>query len=146
MAQTMVLRGGSELERVLKGLPRALSDKALATSLRAGAKPIAEEARRRVRKRTGALAKSIVVRRSTQRQKKRGSGNVIIAIRQPAGRRAHFEEFGTRRQTAHPFFRPALDVKAREAIKIIGERLFLEVTKSAGRLTGRFKTSGVRRR
>lgn len=117
-AQTFRWEGMQDFSNALRQLPEKVQTKVLRSALRSGAVVIRKEAVRRVRKRSGELAKSIVVR--TQRGR---FDRVLIGFKRPVGSRAHFEEFGTRRQAASPFIRPAFDAKGSAAIEKIGQML-----------------------
>jgi HK97 gp10 family phage protein len=116
------LKGAKEMEALLKDLgPRVatrLGDKAL----RAAARPIVKEAKRLVPKKTGALRKAITAVASS-RGRAANERLVLIGFKPPVSRRAHFIEYGTSRQPAQPFIRPALDTMADDALKAMAESL-----------------------
>jgi HK97 gp10 family phage protein len=94
---------------------------------------VAKEARRRVRRKTGKLRKAIKV--IVERRRKGASERLaLLGIQQPESKRAHFEEFGTSRQSAHPFIRPAMDSKAKEALDAMGKRLAKGINDEAMKL------------
>lgn len=165
---TVQMRGGPELDALLRQLPEKLQTNVLRGAARAGARVIAKEAKVRVPKATGLTAKSIKVDTSTR-------NGVVKATIRTRGRHSYlapFLEYGvaghfisiaeadtptteTRRGPrkvsigqvnkmakrgslvisqhfvgpvvqhpgvrAHPFFRPALDAKAKEAINAAGQ-------------------------
>lgn len=111
--------GLDELDRALKALPREIAGKnggPLRVGLRAAARLVRDEARARAPEDTGRLKGAIVM------QLDRNPGNVSerIVVRPRRGRsRAdtrgawywHFLEFGTVKQPAQPYLRPAFDAR-----------------------------------
>lgn len=128
------IHGGLELERALLDLGPAVANKAGLKALRAGAKPIVDEAKRLVPRRTGALARSITTRAGKQGRAS-SERTLLIGFRQPVSRIAHLLEFGTSKMAARPFIRPALDARAGEALKEIGRVLGETIKGEALRLT-----------
>jgi HK97 gp10 family phage protein len=127
------IRGAKEMERLLKELGPNLAAKVGDQALRAGAKPIIEEAKRLVPVKSGALRDSITV--ATER--KRNADNqrmVLIGFKKPHSRRAHLTEFGTVHSVAKPFMRPALDGKAGEALNEMGRVLAKGIEREAKKL------------
>lgn len=99
-------RGGANLEARLLTIHTTLARRAMANALRSGARLLATESSRRVAVREGALKLSITVRANPKRQP--GLISVVMGFKsRMGGFRAHFEEFGTSRQRARPFVRPA---------------------------------------
>ena len=130
------IKGATEMEKLLKELGPRVAGSVTDKALKAGARPIIKEAKLRVRKRTGGLAKSIAVR--TDKKLKASAGHelgVNIGFLPPHSRRAHFEEFGTSKHVAHPFMRPAMDAKVGEALdamgKVMGKGIEREAVKMA---------------
>lgn len=144
MAKKSSIKGAAALDRVLKQLPSKIGEGAVLGALRAGAKPIVAAAKQKVPKRTGALRKSIGVRKGSRRRVAKGGGQVVIGFRKPHSRRAHLTEFGTSTQPAQPFMRPAIDEKGGEAIGIIGQQLGERIEEAATRLAGPYAKSGLK--
>lgn len=97
MASLLNIKGGAELQRALQGVPVKLERKILRGALRAAAKVIEAEAKRRVPVRTGRLRDSIRVSAGAKK-----NGRVWAHVKAGGGRKgrafyAHFVEFGTRR-------------------------------------------------
>lgn len=132
------ISGAREIEQVLKQLPPRVAKQVVERSLRAGARVIVKEARAKVRRRTGMLAKSIAVAK-TKRGDRGGAGRIFIGFRPPHSRRAHLTEYGTRHSRAFPFMRPAIDTKGAEAIDKIGQTLGQGVERVATELAGKFR-------
>lgn len=122
---TFEFTGGKELERALADLGRKTERKFALKALRVGGKVIAKEAKRLVPTRTGTLKKSIGV--ATIPKKHQGAAVSVLARkgknRKYDGWYAHLVEFGTVNTTAQPFFRPAFQQKAQEAIETTGKLL-----------------------
>jgi HK97 gp10 family phage protein len=75
------IQGGRELERALRALPGKVAKKIVRKALRAGAKPIQQDAKARAPKKTGKGAKSIKVRATKRRRK----GTIGISVQTSAG-------------------------------------------------------------
>jgi len=115
---TVSLKGWGDLEQALKTIGPKAARKVGGKAVKEAADPIVEQAKVYVPVRTGALQESItsaVVRSDVTKEIKR-----VIGFEKPAGSRAHFVEFGTRKMPAQPFMRPALDIRAEDAIAIMG--------------------------
>ena len=131
------IKGAAEMERLLKELGPQVASKVGDQSLRAAAKPIVAEAKRLVHVRTGKLRDSIT---AVVERKRKGANErvVLIGFKPPVSRRAHLEEFGTSKQAAHPFMRPALDAKAGEALNEMGRVMAKGITREAEKLAKPF--------
>lgn len=119
---TVTIKGVAQMEQMLKNLGPRVAARIGDRALRAAAKPIIKDAKRRVPKRTGELRRSIcgvVQKRADQN----GQRVVLIGFRPPTSRRAHLVEFGTSHSAAKPFMRPALDSQHAEALKVLQETL-----------------------
>lgn len=133
------IEGADELAKVLKLLPGKMGASVLASSLRTGAVLIKKEAAARAPRDQGDLAKSIRV----QKVKQKGTE----ALFHVGPDREHFygifSEFGTSKESARPWLRPAFDTKAAEALDKIGESLGKKVEAAAAKLAGKFRKSGL---
>lgn len=145
----LAIKGGADLAKALAEFPVKLEAQVMQSSLRGGAKLIADRARALVPVDSGDLRDSIKVR--ARKNKRTGYVNVYVAA---GGRRkgdpfyAHMVEFGTgqheirpkgegslfiagvfRRVVQHPgarakpFMRPAFDAEATRAVDEIGKRV-----------------------
>jgi len=131
MRQSFEIRGTRELKRTLNNLADQVSRRAIRGALTAGAKPIRKSARANVRVRTKELRKNIKTRSA-----KFGTGSVVVLVG-PTGlpkSRAHFEEFGTIKEAAHPFMRPAWDSQKEIALRIITREMETRVLKIAKKI------------
>lgn len=119
MAEVDVKVDMGDLLKKLRKLPERVQKKVLVGAVRAGAKPIIDEARRIVPKRTGNLAKSIGV------NKRRSKGTIVHFSVSPRkggkydGYYGHFVEFGTKKMAPRPFMRPAFESKGEESIDAV---------------------------
>lgn len=107
--------------KALRNLPQNIQNNVMTGAVRAGAKTIADEAKELVPIDTGDLKKSIKPKK--RRAKRYQTKFTISPVRGKgmAGWRAHFVEFGTSKQSAQPFMRPAYENNDDKAIKAIGE-------------------------
>lgn len=139
--------GMSEVQKALKQLPEKLQDRALKNAMAAGMRVIRDEAKRLVPVGPGPthLKDMIVVSRTVQRGGKRRTlkGEVVLGIRDEGRYYAHLVELGASHMDPQPFMRPALDNKAKEALRVVGPKLGKEIEKQAGKLG---KMSGSKRR
>lgn len=138
LKQQFKMKGLSELQSSLNKLPDKLRDNALKNASAAGARVIRNEAKRLVKVDSGTLQDSIVVVRTFKQRGRRVKlkGAVVLGIKGVARYYAHLVEFGSSKQSPHPFMRPALDSKASEALKVIAEKLAKEIAKAAKKLSG----------
>lgn len=144
------ISGLAEVEKVLRALPRAVAQSEIEKALAFGAIPIRDEAKRLVQKRSGELRDAIRISRTKRgpRRRVRRGGVIFLGFSQPASRRAHLTEFGTRHSRAFPFMRPALATKFGAFLARFGDRLGKNIEKTALSLAGRFGAirKSVRRR
>lgn len=142
---TTQLRGAREIERVLRGLPRAVSEDVLRRSLRVGANLVRKEAVARApmaeqislvnkhylfsKRKYGHLRDNI---RVTQTKHRMGAAQMTIHT----GRAfwGMFLEFGTVKMAARPWLGPAFEATHRAALALVGERLALNISKAAAML------------
>lgn len=141
----MRIEGAKELDRVLKRLPKKIRGKVLRQALMAGARVIRKAMRQRAPVRTGKLQMSIAARRD--RGAERGGASVAVKVG-PLGRGFYgmFIEFGTSRQPARPWARPAFEESKNEALDKTGGQLGKAIEREAARLAGPLRKSGLIRR
>jgi len=148
--QTM-LRGLDGLLDALKALPPAVASKnggPARVALARGAKVIRDDARARAPKDTGAMAANIVMKRDAQPQRSGVNERYTVGVRggslstysntkrnrrkgvvgkkyekQSATFYWRFVEFGTNRQPAKPFLRPAFESQKEQALNVITSTL-----------------------
>ncbi|RZZ81400.1 HK97-gp10 family putative phage morphogenesis protein [Pseudoxanthomonas winnipegensis] len=111
--------GLAELESALMELSDRGVKNALRTGLRAGAAVVRDEARARVRKRSGKLRRAIRTRERADDQ-----GWMRFAVEVPRSAfYGKFGEYGTSKMAAWPFLRPAAEVKTEAAASRMRDRL-----------------------
>jgi HK97 gp10 family phage protein len=166
MVESVKVEGLRELrEALVRKIPAEMQGKVLQSALTAGARPIVNEAKTRVPRRTGRLAKAIYSRRNRE-----GSNGVreerVITVRQ-GGRRDRdgyywrWIEFGrgvvqiargvlgtpgkgffgreVKAVPARPFLRPAFENRKTDALEAIRVRLAKGIAKAAEK--ARWRTS-----
>jgi HK97 gp10 family phage protein len=104
--------GLAELEAALLDISGPGAKRALTKGLRQGNNVILKEARRRVRKKTGATAKAT----RTKSQRQQGQDITFSVTANYVGR---FLEMGTSKMPPYPFIRPASETKAQEAVEVV---------------------------
>lgn len=146
---TIALKGGKELEQFLSAFPAKLQKGAVRAGVTAAAKVLRTEARLQAPKDTGKFAKSI--RSSSSRVNQDGTVSIRVFVdrKKPHGWLGPMIEYGIAPHditikpgkagklgdefvsgtishpgvVAQPFLRPALDLKAGEAIEAFGVRI-----------------------
>ena len=130
--------GLEEISRDLELLSRAENNKVLRDATRAGAEVLKDEVVERAPERTGKLKKNVVV--VTQKSRRRGeissgvhirgvnprTGNSDNTMKANNPRNAfywRFVEMGTANMPAHPFIRPAFDVRQEQATEVAIRRM-----------------------
>ena len=107
-----------EMAKLLKNLEQLtpkMQKGILNLAVKAGAKPLQEQAKANTPKRTGALAKSIIIKKKSVRQKKRDGDKPMDAVYSVGikldGKAfyATMVEFGTRHSSPKPYMRPAFE-------------------------------------
>lgn len=138
------IKGGQQLDQLLKQLPIEVEAKILRNALNRGANIIRDQAKANIRKRSGATARAIIS--SSGHDKAQGMVYAKVKLRKTRKFIGRFLEYGTGahqifvsakkgslvvngvaigRQVMHPgsgpkpFLRPALDSKADEAVKVV---------------------------
>ncbi|KFG90735.1 phage protein, HK97 gp10 family [Sphingobium herbicidovorans NBRC 16415] len=137
MSETFKLTGMKELEQALAqigevGKRRRVGLKAL----RAGGEPIARAARAIVPVDRGHLRESIDVSTSLA-PSQRGDRGAVASLEIHVGPGQHpqaiTQEFGTYKEPAQPFMRPAWEAERMTALDLIGATLGIEVAKQAAK-------------
>ena len=103
------LQGLRELEQSIEAMPAGLHAQVMGAATQAMAREVAKEARKLVPVRTGALKKSIRVRRFRERFRGRQYRSAAgVYAGGPSARHAPLIEYGSSRAAARPFIRPAI--------------------------------------
>jgi len=157
---TSRILGAKELDRVLQKLPREIADKVLAGALTRGAQPFVKAARAAAPVRQGGGVKKLSKRSSrgrlpgwlrasiaARRDRAETGASVVVKVG-VLGRAFYgmFGEFGTSRQAARPWFRPAWDSTRGAVLTAIGRTLGRGIERAAVRLAGPFAKSGLARK
>jgi HK97 gp10 family phage protein len=135
---TFRVEGLKECEEALKALPFATSKNVLRRALKVAAEPVASDAQQRVAKLTGQLGRSITVgtKLGSKRQRKEASKTregVEVYVGAGPLPHAHIVEFGSSRQAADPFLRPAVDANGKQIMETFRDELRAEVSKAMQR-------------
>lgn len=113
-----------DLEAELRLLEKAEGERVLRQGARAGAGVFRDEARRRVKKRTGKLAKNIISDTAKVDSRTRATAGVRVREEGKASNPRNafywkFIEYGTSSIPAAPFIRPAFETKQEEAARAV---------------------------
>lgn len=121
-----------DLLKALKQFPQNIQKNVLTGAVRAGTKPIVDEAKSNVPKDTRNLEKSIgVVKR---REKDKSKVRFSVTPRRGGkfdGFYAHMIEFGTSKMPAQPFMRPAFESQDKQSIEAAKEYMAKRIDKEA---------------
>jgi HK97 gp10 family phage protein len=135
------MEGLADLERALAELPKATGKATLRRVLKKAAAPVEAAMVKRAPKRTGALKVSIrtgtkLTKRQQQFAKAEGksSSEIYIGTADPS---AIPQEFGTFKEGAQPFGRPAWEETQDGALVTIADELGGEIEKSRARLAAK---------
>lgn len=142
MRTQLKIDGLRELRDLLKQLPRRTSAKVMRQSLRKALKPIESEARQRIKRVSGAHAKSIGRTDRTQRGRSRSEEFQQMFVGALRGKKFkawthHILEFGYGRQRPQPFLRPSFDNNIQNALIIYRNDLVQKIEKEARKLRGK---------
>jgi HK97 gp10 family phage protein len=130
------VKGGPETARALRELGRAASaEKVLRLSLSAGASEVLAAAREHVPVATGALKRSLGI--GYKPNPGTYQARVAVGHRGPRARIAHLLEFGTRKMSARPYMRPALDDAKEHALRAFASAIWPMIVKEATRVASR---------
>lgn len=152
MVQRTRIEGAAELEKVLKMLPKQITEKVLVSSVRAGANIVKKEMEARapigteIKKRKGRTLPPGTLKKGikTRRDKKSGASVTIKVGVFKKGFYGQFLEFGTKEISAKPFLRPAWEQTKMEALEKIGQALGKNIQKAAKKLAGSYAKSGLK--
>lgn len=139
MKTTVKVEGLRELEKALGELPRATGKAVLRRVGRKRLQPIADHARQLAPVDEHDLQRSIAVSTRLsprQRREARRGDKDDVTIHAGAGPlpQAHLQEFGTYKEPAQPFMRPAWDSGKDELLDGLKDDIWKEIEKTAARL------------
>lgn len=121
----MKITGADKLERALRELGTEVAGRLGTNAVRAGARVIARDAKRRAPVgETGDLKKSVKVPKQVDR-----TANSRVAYAGSKLFYSRFVEFGTSRAPAKPFLRPAMDEQAQAAVQKMLDNLGAGINK-----------------
>lgn len=135
------ISGFDECVRALRQLPQEIAGKVLDTALRTAGTPMAQDASRTAPRSdspssAGHMADSVKMRKFTDQ----ASANDLESNYWIGPDRGHFygefSEWGTFKEAARPFMRPAFDRDGRGVIDSLGQALGAAVERAAKRLAG----------
>ncbi len=135
---TVKLSGFRELDRALGQLPKATAKNVLRRVLKKAAQPVDDAASAAAPVNTGVLERSVITGSQLTRSQRRGAvlptSNYYaeIHIGTSLGR-GMFQEFGTFKDAAQPWFRPAWEANKDAALTVIKVELGAEIEKAAKR-------------
>lgn len=123
----MRIEGGDKLAKALESLSPRLSKKILREALIAGGEPMRRLTAQRAPRAPGApdMADHIAIAAVRDQN---NQASVGIGVDDKAFFYDLFQEWGTARHKAQPFYRPAFDETAPESIQIIGAELWRQLT------------------
>lgn len=130
------VEGLAELKRAMAEVPIAMQGKVSLELLRKAGKPMLEAARARAPVRTGRLRRNIYMARARDSTAKDPLVIIRVHRRGKAGDPGNafywlYQEFGTSKQAAHPFLRPAFEATKQESLDILKRSTAEEVEKAA---------------
>jgi HK97 gp10 family phage protein len=138
MVERIKVEGLKEVQAALHELPKATAKNVIRRVLKSRGEPIADAARSRVPVDQGDLKRSIAVstkltRRQRGKHKKFGPNDVEVFVGPGAHPQAHMQEFGTSKEPAQPFMRPAWDQTRMDVLDGIAADLWTEIEKAVAR-------------
>lgn len=147
----MRLEGAKELNQVMEALPQGLQEPTLAKGLRPGANEIRDEARDWAPQSPGgptypsygSLVENIRVNKAKKGDRRYQAHLVVHTSDAFWGL---FSELGTSRQSATPWFRPAVESAWGRALQKIGKRMARVVQTEAEKLAGKYGSLGKTRK
>lgn len=139
MVERVKIEGLKEVQAALRALPDATAKNVMRRILKKRGEPIAEAARSNVPVDQGDLKNSIAVstklsRRQKAKHRKGGPDDIEVFIGPGTHPQAHMQEFGTFKEPAQPFMRPAWDAEKTGVLEGIKDDLWTEINKAAQRL------------
>lgn len=149
---TVRIDGASELEALLKELPQRIAKNAVNHSLMAGAAvvvkelqataPVGPDAGGKLRHGKGGGAKNYGKLRDNIKRATLKAGTASMTVGVGIGKAfwGMFQEFGTSRMPAHPWFRRAWEASKRAALDAIGRDLGKSIEREALKLSGEYRT------
>lgn len=138
MASTFKIQGVREFENALDGLVKATARNVLRRSLRKAGEPMLRTMEAKAPRDTGWTAGSIAISNTLnpanrRDQKKEGKSFAEVYVGSTRGSAALLQEYGTFKQPARPYGRPAWEQTKGLAVDIFVRELKQELDKAAAR-------------
>jgi len=146
MEYSFQVLGLAELDERLRVLPEAVRGQVLTQALLSAAEPIVTEARNRAPIRTDGKVKKIGkgargrlpgFLRASVRRARGGVKDTTATVQIGPAKAAFygmFSEFGTSKQSARPWLRPAFEIAADAAVELLREKLAAGITRRLDRV------------
>ena len=141
--------GFKQLADELEQLPRATGKNVLRRAGREALQPMLEAAKRNAPVDDGTLRDSITIKNTKAKRQSRTryakSDGVSLSLGptgRPEGGNAAWQEFGTVKQPAQPFMRPAADAEGEGVIDALGEALAVQIKKATDRMARKLAKAG----
>lgn len=138
MSITVRIDGLAETQQALRALPDSTAKNVLRRIMRERLKPMADTARRLAPVDRGSLRESIIIGTKLSRRQKamhQREGDAVEMFMGPSNlAQASLQEFGTYKERAQPFMRPAWDQHKDELLQGIKDDLWREIEKAGDRL------------
>lgn len=135
MASKTIVVGLDELSTKLANVLASVDGAGLVAALTEGAEIVEKDAKRRVVRDSGRLGDSIEIRVLSKELQTASVGVGPGPIEKPINQREafyqHFVEFGTSKQPARPFLRPALDENRKQVTEAVGAELKRRIERAA---------------
>lgn len=139
------IEGLSQLATALKNLPIRIQNNGLRAAVFAGAAVIRDEAKKNAPVKTGTLKRAVIVARDRQRTTGPTQAMIVTVRKGKRYRRvgktgknlsqdayyAPWVEYGTAKNAANPFLRPAWEAKKKDALDAMKGRLEKAITDAA---------------
>jgi HK97 gp10 family phage protein len=126
-----------ELLKNIKGLPQKSVKKVKMQAIRAGARVTLKRMKSLVPVDTGDLKRSLAIQTPKGKIKSQTKAPLVIGAKEPQSHIAHFAEFGTIKDKAQPFMRPAISQTAKAAIDKMAKKLDESIKKELSKVGGR---------
>lgn len=126
---TAEFKGGKELEAALLDLPKKFGRPAMLAALKEAAEPMVDTMRDSAPRDTGRSAETIAMRST----RVAGFEETIAIGPTSKGFPLMFQEFGTAKQPARPWMRPAWDTEKEGVLRRAGAAMWSRIQKAAAR-------------
>lgn len=132
-SQVMRFSGGPELLAAFAQLPAAIGRTAVQNAMKDVVKPMVEDMQSAAPKLTGAAAATI----TSQVRQVEGQGATVAVGPTRSGFYLQFAEWGTSKQPARPFMRPAWDSHQHDILRGLGAAMWARLAAAAKKLAAK---------